>query len=121
MSRPAIDAHLPDLNCFNHVHSFPPSPLKAFRPAPLSLRYTYAQETYLLDYTQRCGAIARTFSIGKSERGTDLWVLELGLSKGKEPVAKPYFKYLVCAPPPFESLNSCVLGFAEFMESPEHR
>jgi hypothetical protein len=53
-----------------------------------------AQAAYVHDYARRCSQIARAFSIGKSVRGADLWVLELGAARGQD-VAKPRFKYLV--------------------------
>ena len=53
-----------------------------------------AQAAYVHDYARRCSRIARAFSIGKSVHGADLWVLELGASRGQD-VGKPRFKYLV--------------------------
>ena len=55
----------------------------------------HMQAAYVHDYARRCSRIARVFSTGKSVRGADLWVLELGASRGQD-VAKPRFKYLVC-------------------------
>lgn len=42
--------------------------------------------------------MARSFSIGRSAEGAELWVLELGLSPGNQ-APKPHFKYLVRAKP----------------------
>lgn len=46
-----------------------------------------------LDFTRRCSNIARRFSIGKSVKGTDLWVVEIAANPGKVE-AKPNFKYV---------------------------
>lgn len=46
-----------------------------------------------LDFTQRCSKIARRFSIGKSIKGVDLWVVEIAANPGKVE-AKPNFKYV---------------------------
>ena len=59
-----------------------------------TLPLPHAQAAYVQDYAQRCSRIARAFSIGKSAQGTELWALELGVSRGED-VAKPRFKYLV--------------------------
>ena len=56
--------------------------------------FTCSQAAYIHNYAQRCSPIARAFSIGKSVHGAELWVLELGVSRGQD-VPKPRFKYLV--------------------------
>ncbi len=44
-------------------------------------------------YVERCSAISRLFSIGKSVEGRDLWALEISTRPGLEQ-AKPSFKYV---------------------------
>jgi hypothetical protein len=50
-------------------------------------------EAWSQDFTNRCSAISRRFSIGKSVEGTDLWVIEIAAHPGKVE-AKPNFKYV---------------------------
>jgi hypothetical protein len=49
-----------------------------------------------LDFTTRCSKIARRFSIGKSIKGADLWVIEIAANPGQVE-AKPNFKYVSAA------------------------
>lgn len=49
-----------------------------------------------LDFTTRCSKIARRFSIGKSIKGADLWVIEIAAAPGQVE-AKPNFKYVSAA------------------------
>ncbi len=44
-------------------------------------------------YAERCSAISRLFSVGKSVEGRDLWALEISSRPGLEQ-AKPSFKYV---------------------------
>lgn len=45
------------------------------------------------DFTTRCSKISRRFSIGKSVKGVDLWVVEIAANPGAVE-AKPNFKYV---------------------------
>jgi hypothetical protein len=49
-----------------------------------------------LDFSTRCSKIARRFSIGKSTKGADLWVIEISANPGQVE-AKPNFKYVSAA------------------------
>lgn len=51
------------------------------------------QEAHMRGYVERCSAISRLFSVGKSVEGRDLWALEISSRPGLEQ-AKPSFKYV---------------------------
>ncbi|KAF8071164.1 SOL1 [Scenedesmus sp. PABB004] len=50
-------------------------------------------EAWIKDYTSRCASISRAFSIGRSVKGAELWVLEIAERPGVRE-AKPNFKYV---------------------------
>jgi hypothetical protein len=75
----------------------PVSMMATFSSWPESLLSSYLSNEQLAawshDYISRCGRIARRFSIGKTVKGTDLWVIEVAANPGKIE-AKPNFKYV---------------------------
>lgn len=75
----------------------PVSTMATFSSWPESLLSSYLSNDQLAawsqDYISRCGKIARRFSIGKSVKGADLWVIEVAANPGKVE-AKPNFKYV---------------------------
>lgn len=51
------------------------------------------QEMYMQEFVDRCGHMARMFSIGKSKQNRDMWALELSNNPGATE-AKPNARYI---------------------------
>lgn len=64
-------------------------------PTVLDKHHNYTEMTTILnDLSQRYSTISRLYSIGKSHKGLNLWVLEISDKPGTHQLLKPEFKYV---------------------------
>ncbi|CAL8464154.1 g3689 [Coccomyxa elongata] len=71
-------------------------------------------EAHMRGYVERCSAISRLFSIGRSVEGRDLWALEISNRPGLEQ-AKPSFKYVANMHGDEPSGRQLLLALAEWL------
>ncbi|KAK9814699.1 hypothetical protein WJX72_010093 [[Myrmecia] bisecta] len=69
---------------------------------------------HMHSFAKRCSTIARTFSLGKSVEGQDMWVLEISDHPG-EVEAKPNVKYVANMHGDEPSGRQLLLGLAEWL------